>query len=139
MKTSTYPEIEIFKKSWDEDTTRLMGKIDLAVPMESIKGGVDRGEISLYEMKADGLSIGIFLVRIEQLWGGIPELAILYGAAESKIKVPFTSLAAPFIEQIAREAGVKSIRIHSERKGLDAIAEENGYKFLESVFRKRLE
>lgn len=132
----TAPDIEVFEKAWDDITTRLMQKVNPAVGVDALRENVQKGNITLYEVKGDGLTLGVFLVRVERLHNDTKQLVILHAAAEQKIAVPFSSVLSPVFDEIARQSGLTSIRIHSEHRGLDAIIQERGYRFQESVFVK---
>ncbi len=82
--------------------------------------------------------LGIFFARVDTLYTGEKELVILFGVAEKNIKQPLTSVLNPVFDELAKKVNIKTIRIHSERKGIDRLLEKNGYKFQETIFIKRI-
>jgi hypothetical protein len=127
------------RKPFNEENHRaLLEKINPAVGVETLIGLLHRERITLFEVHADGLLLGIFLARVDTLWNGEKELVIMHASAVIKPPFPMTSVLNPLFDQVARDHGLKAIRVHSDKKGLDRIMEENGYIYQEAVYRKAL-
>ena len=125
------------KKAYDPEKHRaLLEKINPVVGVDCLSGQVQRGLITLFEVHADDLILGIFLARVDTLLNGDKELVIIHASAVVKPPVPMTSVLNPLFDQVARDREIKSIRIHSDKKGLDKIMENSGYEFQEAVYRK---
>ena len=130
--------VSITTAEWNDRLKKLVTELDRVVGMEAIKTHIVSGAISAYEVFFEKNSIGFFLTRGETLWNGAKELVILHALSEVKGKTPLSSLLSVFLPKLAADQGFESIRIHSERRGLDAVLEETGFKFQESVFTKRV-
>lgn len=127
------------QKAYEEEKHRaLLEKLDPVVGVDCLAGRVQRDLITLFEVHADDLLLGIFLARVDTLLNGDRELVILHASAVVKPSVPMTSVLNPLFDQVARDQGLKSVRIHSDKKGLDRIMEQSGYKFQEAIYRKAL-
>lgn len=116
----------------------LLKKLPFVVGVDDLAGLVQRGLISLFEVYADDKLLGIILGKVDRLWDGSFELAVLLGAAVDKPPIPFTRHLRPLLDQLAHDQGCKSIRIHSDQRGVSWIIEKNNYRFLETVYRKVL-
>lgn len=138
MQPATMPTVKVFRKAWDDQAARLLGGILSPAGVQARRAAVQANEIGLYEVQANEFSIGIFLVRLVHRMTGEKELVILHGAAEHAIKTPLTSILGPHFDYIARSCGAKYVRVHSQRRGLDAVLQEHGYEFMETVFVKEL-
>jgi hypothetical protein len=123
---------------WNERIEKLVIELDPIVGVEALKLNVGNGTITAYEVFFDENSIGFFLARGETLWNGAKELVILHAVSEVKGRTPLSSLLSVFLPRLAKDQGYASIRIHSERRGLDAVLEETGFKFQETVFVKKV-
>jgi len=122
----------------DQKHRALLEKVNPAVGVDCLAGTIQRDMNALYEVHADGLLLGIFVSRIERLIDGSKELVILHGSAAEKIPFPFTSVLNRVWDQVAKDNGLNSIRVHSDKRGLDRILEKNKYEFQEAVYRKAL-
>ena len=127
------------RKAYDEEKHRaLLEKINPAVGVDTLAGLVQRGLIFLFEVHADGALLGVFLARIDTLLNGEKEFVIVHASAVIKPPIPMTTVLNPVFDKVARDHGLGAVRVHSDKKGLDRILEENGYQFQESVYRKVL-
>ncbi len=125
------------KTAYDDQKHRvLLEKIDPAVGVACLAGTVQRDLIMLFEVHADGLLLGIFLARIDRLIDGGRDLVICHAAAVDKPSIAMTRILNAIFDQVARDYGLNSVRIHSDKKGLDRIMEKNNYVFQEAVYRK---
>lgn len=131
--------VSVRQKNWDDLAERLVKKLNPVVGVDVIRDSVNSKRVALYEVKADGFVLGIFLARVDILENGERQLVIMHAIAEYNVKQSLTSVLNPFFDEIARGHKIKSIRIHSERPGMDKVLKKNGYKFSESVFIKNLE
>lgn len=127
------------KKAFDALKHRaLLEKINPSIGVNLLIGQVQRDSIALFEVHADELLLGIFLSRVERLVDGKDELVILHASAVVKTPIGLMSVCNPLFDQVARDHGLKSIRVHSDKKGIDQILNESNYVFQESVYRKEL-
>jgi len=131
--------VKAVKKPYDEKTHRvLLDKLNTFVGIDHLIDRINRNEIELYEVYADDSFLGMFLSRIEKLLDGERELVILHASAIERPKVALTSVLDYMFDKVARDHGLKSLRVHSDKKGLDRIMEAHKYKFQEAVYRKAL-
>lgn len=114
----------------------LLKQLDPIIGLKCLTDNIRNGNITLYEVMVDGFLVGLFMARVETLINGEKELVIFYAVAVSKPTVAMTSILNPLFDKIATDKSIKTIRVHSEKKGLDKILEANGYEFLETVYRK---
>lgn len=125
------------KKAWDEEQHHaLLQKVNPAVGVDTLAGLVQRGLISLFEVHADGVLLGIFISRTDRLFNGDSELVIMHAAAVQRPPFPMTSILNPVFDQVAKDHGLRAVRVHSDKKGLDKLLEAHGYEFQEAVYRK---
>lgn len=130
--------IELEQVLWNDRLEKLVQELKPVVGWEAIRDHVTSEAISAYEVYFDAVSIGYFLARESTLLNNEKQLVILHALAQVKGKTPLSSLLAVVIPGLAREKGYASVRIHSERRGMDALLEEAGYKFMENVFELRI-
>lgn len=116
----------------------LFQKLNLEYGLDLLIEKVKTGTFLIYEVTADNVFVGIFTAKLDRLIDNTPELVILHAAAVADIERPMTSILNPLFESVARENGIKSIRVHSDKKGLDKILEDNNFKFTECIYRKVL-
>ena len=127
------------KKAYDEKAHRaLLEKINPSVGVDLLIGRVQRGSITLFEIHADGLLLGLFLARIDCLVDGTQELVVLHGSAVVNPAVGFMTICDPVFTQVARDHGLQSIRVHSDKKGIDRTLTAHNYVFQETIYRKAL-
>ena len=116
----------------------LLEKIKPFVGVENLIGSIQRDLITLFEVHADESFLGIFISRVDRLIDGSRELVIMHASAAVDTPMPISSVFNPLWDQVAIENGLRSIRVHSDRRGLDRILEKNKYEFQEAVYRKAL-
>ncbi len=116
----------------------LFQKINPDVGVDCLINFVQRDEITIYDVYAEGFFLGIFLTRVDQHLNGSLELVIMHAAAVVNPSVPITSILSPIFSKVATDRNIKFIRVHSDTKGMDRILEHNNFKFLETVYRKAL-
>lgn len=117
----------------------LFEKLNPDYGIEQLKILIGQNRVNLFEVLADGVRVGIFVVRIEKQINGDDQLVIMHVVAAHKTSLKFTGILGPIFDEIARKKRIRSIRIHSQTRGLDKISEQNGYKFQEAIFVKRLD
>lgn len=122
----------------DTSVDPLLEKINPLVGVQALKAQIASGEIFLYGVFFDNKRLGIFIARIDVLLNGEKELVIMHASSDFEIERPLTSVLNPVFDGLANELKIKSVRIHSEHRGIDKLLEDSGYKFIESVFQKRL-
>lgn len=62
----------------------------------------------------------------------------MFAVSEREIDIPLMSVLDPVFDNLARTANIRSIRIHSEHKGIGKMLEKHNYNFLETIFIKRI-
>lgn len=127
-------KIEISIINWDPRVESLVKKLNPCIGSDLLKENVEKGNIFLYSVAAEGYPIGIFFARIDKKYNGDEEIVIMFTVSDYKTPIPFYSLLSFCYEKIS--AG-RDIRIHSPNRVIDKFCESNGYEFLESVFIKR--
>jgi hypothetical protein len=127
------------RETLDSSIDKLLEKLDPQVGIEALKKRIAEKTIFLYDVLFDSKRLGIFIARIDTLYDGEKELVIMHAVSDFEIEHPLTSVLNPVFDSLAKELGIKSVRIHSERRGIDKLLEDSGYKFIENVFQKRVE
>lgn len=105
---------------------------------ESINQALASRQVVALEVVLDNLLIGYLVAFEDTLLNGKRELAIIRALSCVKGKSPLSHIISHGLGQFAKSLSVNSVRIHSERRGLDSLLEESGYKFKESIFIKEL-
>jgi len=131
--------IEIERIKWKDEVGTLLATTNLAVPVNAVQERCAQDLLWIYEVFFDKLSIGYFLTRDETLFDGTKQLVITHCVTKVKGKTPLASILGLIIPNLARERGYSSVRIHSERRGMDHIIEQQGGVFFESVFTIKVE
>lgn len=116
----------------------LLEKVNPAVGVQCLAGSIQRDLISLFEVHADGLLLGVFVSRVDDLIDGSKELVIMHASASDQTPLAMTKVLNRIFDKVAIDNGLKSIRVHSDKRGLDRILEKNNYEFQEAVYRKAL-
>lgn len=121
----------------------LLKKLDLEVSLESLVRNILNRNLLLYEVYGyeDGkevVFVGIFLARVDTLFDGKREMVITHAAAIDKTEIPMCSIICPIFEKLVLDENVRSIRVHTHKKGIEKFLEDNGYMFVESIYKKRI-
>lgn len=125
------------KTAYDETKHRaLLDKVNPTVGVDLLIGRVQRDLISLFEVHADGLLLGIFISKVDALVNGSRELVVLHGSAVEKPAVGFMTILDPILTKVAQDHGLQSIRVHSDKKGIDRVLTDHNYAFQEAIYRK---
>ena len=125
------------KTAYDEIKHRaLLERINPSVGVDLLIGRVQRGTITLFEVHADGLLLGIFISKIDRLIDGTQELVVLHGSVVKNPKVGFMKICDQIFSQVARDHGLQSVRVHSDKKGIDRELSKHNYAFQEAIYRK---
>ncbi len=122
----------------DQNHLALLEKMDPCFGVDLLKKMLLHGAYDLYEVYADEEFVGIFLSKLDRLIDGEIELVILHAAAVDKPAIAMTNILNALFEKVAADRGLKSIRVHSDKKGLNKILEDNNFKFAEAIYRKVL-
>jgi len=131
--------MELARVKWSEEIGKMLDLLKPALPVKTIRELCETDRLWIYEVFFDKLSIGYFLTRDETLFDGTKELVITHCMTKVKGRTPLSSVLGCIIPNLAKERGFSSIRIHSERRGMDTILEHQGFTFFETVFTKRLD
>lgn len=126
------------REPWSDTAATVLTPVCADTPggLEDIAGQVRRGNASLFRVSSQEKLVGYYVVRIDSLNVG-DELVIIAGAG----KLPDFDLVAvmlPILEAQAEISGCKSVRIHTNRKGMVNKISRRGFCFSEWVFRKEL-
>lgn len=105
---------------------------------EPIKSAAIDGKLTILQVFWEKVLIGYLVAREDVLFGGKKELAVIRAMACVKGKNPIAHVLAHGLSRFALSHGFDSVRIHSDRRGMDAFLEEAGFEFQESVFTKDL-
>lgn len=117
---------------------KLIEKLDPFCGKEPVKKEISCGQMQAWQVLADEISLGCFITRIDARYDGEKDLVLLFTVAELKAKQAISGVMYKLLEEIARESGIKYIRIHIDRPALSRIVEHAGFNFLESVYIKRI-
>ena len=123
---------------WNERLEKLLTQLDPVIPVSKIKEHVLAGTVLAFEVVAEEISVGFFLVRIEKLYNDDLELVVLHAMSEVKGHTPLSHIVSVMLPDMAKNYGAKSIRIHSEMRKMDCLLEREGFKFQESIFSKKV-
>jgi len=130
--------VNIKQIPFDTSVEPLIEKINPVVGIQALKELISAGKIYLYGVFFDNKRLGVFIARVDILFNGEKELVIMHASSDFNIERPLTSVLNPVFDSLAKETNIKLIRIHSEQRGIDKLLGDSGYKFIESVFQKRL-
>jgi len=131
-------EIKTYKKLFEPSTAELLEKVNPVIGVETLRVMIEQGQLGLYEVACDNKPIGIFVTQLDLLKDGTRELVILHAVACDKPEIHLTSVLGKVFNDLAKSLNMKSIRIHSSKRGLDKLIESEGYEFLETVFFKKV-
>lgn len=127
------------RSDYDENKhLALLKKIDPCYGVALLIEKVTSKEFMIFEVYVNDQILGIFLAKVDSLIDNTREFVILNAAAVVDPEVPLTSVLNPVFSAVARQIGLRSIRVHSDKKGLDKLLEENNFIFMESIYRKVL-
>lgn len=124
----------------DAHTRRSLASIPHDNPTESaaaIQGGIEDGKFKLLDVNEDGQRVGFAVYALEAHAQGREFLVV---ACQGKSKTGDLSMAiSAKLEDLAREFGCQTIRLHTMRTGLVKKLTENADWFVsEIVMRKEL-
>lgn len=130
--------VTVRARAWDEQVNALAKRLNPVYGLAALQGLVDRGEVKLYDVIVQDNRLGVIITRIDTGYNGTRELVVMHAVSEVKPAQPLTSVLAPVFEAIAKTAGADKVRVHSDRRGIDKLLEDNGYSFSETVFIKEV-
>lgn len=105
---------------------------------EPIKTAANTGQVVILQVFFERVLLGYLVARMDVLFNGAKELAVIRALAIQKGRNPIEHILSHGLKEFGKRLGVDSVRIHSDTKGLTALAEEAGYEFLETVLVARL-
>lgn len=108
------------------------------IPSDYLRDAIEKKLILLFGVYGNEKFLGCFFTRVERLINGEMEVVILYTVSAYNTGVKMSSLITPIYEELARNAGIKSVRIHSSQKSIDNFLVNAGFHEMERVFRKVL-
>lgn len=106
--------------------------------LDYIRQAVERMELLIYEFReGDGL-LGIITARVDITYKGDKQLILIHVvSAKENMEPPFLVITNPFIEAMARRAGIGRVIVYSDRPGMDRRFETiGGFRLLEKVYFK---
>lgn len=132
--------IEYLRVKWNVRLKDLMDELKPTVGTDAIRKAVENEQIGAFEVvvispEGEKVFVGYFLTRVDVLWNGEQEMVVLHAVTEMKGKAPVEFCLASIFPAIAREKKIKTVRVHSQRKGLDVVMEKIGYQLEETVWR----
>lgn len=130
--------VKAVKSGWTDRVGRLLDECRPMFGVEALKEKIEAGEVTAFETFVDELSVGFFLVRVDVLIDGRYELVLLHAVSEYKGKTPIAHILGVLLPNIAKEYGIKKVRVHSQMRKLDDFLERGGFQFQESVFVKEV-
>jgi hypothetical protein len=136
MNTQTV--IDLNRIRWDANVEELIQRLNPIYGIEALRRNVATGFLSIFEIVTEGRRIAILVTRVDTLLNGNQELVIMHAVGNFETSQNLVSILNPVFDTLARMHKVKIIRVHTQRKGMDALLEENGYNFCESVYKKEL-
>ena len=123
---------------WNVRLEKLLEDMNPLIGVPILKKAVDEEKIAAFEVIADEVSIGFILVRIESLFNGDIELVVMHALSEIKGRSPLSHIVSVMLPDVAKHYGAKSIRIHSDMRKMDDFLEREGFRFMESIFVKKV-
>lgn len=136
MNTGTV--IDLNRIRWDTGVEELIQQVNPIYGIEALRRNVATGLLSIFEIASDNKRIAILVTRVDTLLNGNRELVIMHAAGNFENSNNLVSILNPVFDTLARMHKVKIIRVHTQRKGMDALLEENGYHFCENIYKKEL-
>lgn len=130
--------IDLKRICWDANVEELIKWLNPVYGIEVLKRNVETGLLSIFEIVCDSNRIAILVTRVDTLLNGNRELVIMHAVGNFENSNNLVSILNPVFDTLARMHKVTIIRVHTQRKGMDALLEENGYKFSENVYKKEL-
>ena len=136
MNTDTI--IDLNRIRWDAKVEELIKQLNPVYGIEALKKNVETGLLSIFELIREGKRFAILVTRVDTVLNGNRELVIMHAVGDFENSNNLVSILNPVFDTLAVMHKVKIIRVHTQRKGMDALLEENGYEFYENVYKKEL-
>lgn len=127
---------------WSDLAAKDFSKRGVAVDGSSIvsenyyQREVEKGDLLLIRYRTESDHIGHVAVRSEDI-DGVRELVIVAGSGALK-NVDLVKTLVPLLCQFAQKKGASSVRIHTNRKGLERKLAGIGFEKVETVLRHSL-
>lgn len=138
MNIDARPVIDLTRIAWDSQVEDAIKKLNPVYGIEALKWNVKTGLLSIFEIASAGKRIAILITRVDTRFDRIRELVIMHAVGNFENSQNLVSVLNPVFDTLARMHKVKIIRVHTQRKAMDALLEENGYHFCENVYKKEL-
>lgn len=135
MENTAQVTLELVPGQWNEDAARLIPLAHQAASVDSVRHQVDSGRAQIFYVKAEAVTVGAFVLRVDQTGQGA-EGVIVSGAGELP-GVDLVAACMPGIESLF--VGVDAIRYHTARPALARRLARMGYTATEIVCRKEIE
>lgn len=130
--------MNLSREAWSDTAAAILAPVcaDDPAGIADVKRQVKTGCASLFKVETPDRLVGFYVVRIDQLSAG-DELVII-AAAGRLPGVDLIAVMLPTFEAQAVMSDCKSVRIHTNRRGMVKKIARRGYGFSEWVFRKEL-
>lgn len=110
--------------------------LKLAVAGDTIEDLIEQhlAGAQLFAVWDGAVMVAAYMLRIDRTARGYEGVIV---AAGGRADVPLLPACLPYIERQFKAAGCTSIRLHTQRRGLVALAEKHGFGESETVMTKR--
>jgi len=132
-------EFKLVRLAWDRFATRDLEPAMAHDPLagtEVLAAGVMAGSMMLLGVYVEAERVGSLVLRPEE-GDGTREM-VLVAAGGRKPGLMLGPLVLPEVERLARDMGADTMRFHSARPAMSALAMRGGYFEAERVYRKVL-
>lgn len=130
--------IDVRRIPYGLDVEQLIEKLQPDCGITALKKHIENGMLSVYEITREEKRLAILITRIDTLLDDSQELVIMHAIGSFGTVKNLVSILGPAFDELAKLHQVKAVRVHTDRRGMDKLLEDNGYKYQESIFKKRL-
>ena len=104
--------------------------------LDWIEAQIKANNLTLFEVRDEWQTIGMFTARWAQQYDGTRNLQIIHGISlVEEDGFSFLVAAENLVKDIARGCGCSRVEIHSRRRGLDRrLTQQGGYVFQEAIY-----
>lgn len=130
--------LKILLCDWNERLSCLLDEIRDEKTKQAIKFRVENKRYLVFEVFLNEKSIGFLVCFIDRLLNDERQFVVMHALSEIKGNTPISHVASFGLDELAQRYCCKTVRIHSERRGLDKLLEKADYYFQESVFIRKV-
>ncbi len=124
---------------WGPEIEASVERLNPVYGVTVLKAKVESGAFGLFEISVEDRRLGVLITRLDTMLDGSKELVIMHAVGDFKTSQNLVGVLSFAFDNLARMHKVKVIRVHTSRRGMDALLEENGYQFIENVYKKRID